>query len=122
MSSKTMRQMCASVVLMAMLVLIVASFSELCVCEPVKGVLYKTSRPDLSMTGNHIPSASLGAISTPGWSITSDYRVEAVLRNQQYEVKCIVIYFTVFAICCFLWNIANKKTGNFKKVDCRLLI
>ena len=90
--------------------------------ENSDGVFYAHSGSSSSMSPAPAEETSLGALPLPGHSIVEDYRAEMIVRNQQYNLKIIIMLLIISIISVALSKKKSDKASGNIKLSVRLLI
>ena len=122
MAGKMPKIICALLLLFVMLASLFVCSLSLGLSEKCDGVFYGTFHNSSAMSEGNKDRASLGALSLPGHRIIEDYRQEAFLKEQQFNLKCIILLLILSSICFCLWFNSYLRIGIVKKVRFRLLI
>lgn len=116
------KRICAMVILLVMAASGFMCSMSLRISDNNGGLFYTLSERTSAMSDGHMKKTSLAAPVMPGHSIREDYRQEAFLKGQHFNLKCIIMLFVILAICSCLWFNSYERVGVIKEVKFRLLI
>ena len=120
--NKMQKRICAMAIFFVMTASVFVCSLSLGISDSYDGLFYAVPLQTSAMSEGNMRETSLAAPIMPGHSISEDYRQEALLKGQHFNLKCITMLFVILAICSCMWFNSYDRSGFTKKVKFRLLI